>query len=169
MTSTEVQMSEAEKQHLGMVEVRLDSQQAMMHTPSRDQALHGYTQGHGVQSGAPPSYAQSTNHIPVQPPQSQVTVVHTAPRSTKAFSGAPRQHIPDYSRLALMVTFCCCVPFGLTAYFMNSRAQDKQLYGDDDGARSSSRCALGFAIAGIVCGCIVSALAGIYYFVLIGV
>ncbi|XP_041480735.1 uncharacterized protein LOC121428195 isoform X2 [Lytechinus variegatus] len=164
MASTEVQMSEAEKQHLGMVEVRLDSQQALMHTSPGDQALNGYTQGHGVQSGAPPSYAQSTNHIPIQPPQPQ-----TAPRSTKAFSGAPRPDIPDYSRLALMVTFCCCLPFGLIAYFMNSRAQDKQLFGDDDGARSSSRCALGFAIAGILCGCILSALIGIYYFVLIGV
>ncbi|XP_030843288.1 uncharacterized protein LOC115924685 [Strongylocentrotus purpuratus] len=116
----------------------------------------------------PPAYLQPTNHIQAQP-QPQTTVVRTAPRSTKAFSGAPRQQVPDYSRMAWAVTLCCCIPFGLVAVFMASRAKDKQMAGDDDGARSTSQHALGWAVAGIVCGIVLSILLGIYYVLGLGI
>nr|AAF78206.1 unknown [Strongylocentrotus purpuratus] len=169
MTSTEIPISETEKQHLGMDDVRMGSQLAMFPPPKGYSVQPTYLpQHHGVPSEAPPAYLHPTNHIQAQP-QPQTTVVRTAPRSTNAFSGAPRQQVPDYSLMAWMVTLCCCLPFGLVAVFMASRAKDKQMYGDDDGARSTSQCALGWAVAGIVCGIVLSILLGIYYFSGLGV
>ncbi|XP_030834863.1 uncharacterized protein LOC115921507 [Strongylocentrotus purpuratus] len=145
MTSTEIPMSEAEKQHLGIVDVRMGSQLAM-YPPSQGHSVQPEypPQQNDVSSGTPPSYLQTSNHIQAQP-QPQTTVVRTAPRSTNAFSGAPRQQIPDYSLMAWIVTLCCCLPFGLIAVVMASIAKDKQMAGDYDEARSTSQHALGWA------------------------
>ncbi|XP_033100447.1 proline rich transmembrane protein 1B-like [Anneissia japonica] len=92
---------------------------------------------------APPAYGQTTPYgaphsaYNVQPVTS-VTVVRTRPN--------------NYLVMAILVTICCCVPFGIVGIVYSVDSSSKFDRGDDAGALSSATSAKNWSIAGLVCG-----------------
>ncbi len=52
---------------------------------------------------------------------------------------APAQRIPNYLAQSILVTLCCCVPFGIVAIVYSAQVNGKVQAGDIQGAMDASR------------------------------
>ena len=75
---------------------------------------------------------------PVVPP---VTQSYTPPPSSasSAAAAAAGPTIPNYLIQSILVTFCCCLPFGIVAIIFAAQVNSKLAAGDRAGALDSSR------------------------------
>ena len=74
---------------------------------------------------------------PVVPP---VTQSYTPPPPTaSAAATATGPTIPNYLIQSILVTFCCCLPFGIVAIIFAAQVNSKLAAGDRAGALDSSR------------------------------
>jgi Na+-driven multidrug efflux pump len=64
--------------------------------------------------------------------------------------------------LSCFVSWCCCCPFGLTAFILALVAQASSVNSYAEGNRCG-RFSLGFSIAGVVVGVIISIIFGVLY------
>ena len=65
--------------------------------------------------------------------------------------------IPNYLVQAILVTFCCCLPFGIPAIVFAAQVDGKAASGDIAGARDSSKnaklwCWIAFALGATING-----------------
>jgi hypothetical protein len=82
-----------------------------------------------------------------------------APISSAAAAMPSGAKIPNYLVQAILVTLCCCLPFGIAAIVYAAQVNSKQAAGDFAGAQESSRkakmwCWIAFGI-GLVANLIV--------------
>lgn len=74
---------------------------------------------------------------PAVPP---VTQSYTPPSpSASAAAAAAGPTIPNYLIQSILVTFCCCLPFGIVAIIFAAQVNSKLAAGDRAGALDSSR------------------------------
>jgi hypothetical protein len=71
----------------------------------------------------------------------------------------PTPHVPNYLVQAILVTLCCCLPFGIVALVFSAQVNSKLAAGDVAGAQASSRSAKTWTIVALIAG-ILSGAAG---------
>lgn len=91
-------------------------------------------------------------HVPPPPPPPPA---YAPPRSAAPATGAP---VPNYLVPSILVTLCCCLPFGIVAIVYAAQVNSKLAAGDVAGAMASSRNARMW--------CIIAALVGVLFSVL---
>lgn len=62
------------------------------------------------------------------------------------------QSVPNYLWQSILVTLCCCLPFGIVAIVYAAQVNTKLAAGDLAGAQASSRNARTWVIVSIVAG-----------------
>ncbi|XP_033124523.1 proline rich transmembrane protein 1B-like [Anneissia japonica] len=88
---------------------------------------------------APPAYGQPAAYSSYNmQPVTNVTVVRT---KTNNFLG-----------MAIFVTLCCCLPFGIVGIVYSVDSSSRFDRGDDAGTLSAASSAKNWSIAGLVCG-----------------
>ena len=101
------------------------------------------------------TYPSAGNYTPPPPPPSSQQQPSYAPppppHAGYGGPGAPRPHIPNYLVPAILVTLCCCLPFGIVAIVFAAQVNSKLAAGDIAGATAASRnakmwCWLAFGI-----------------------
>ncbi|HEX2121974.1 MAG TPA: CD225/dispanin family protein [Thermoanaerobaculia bacterium] len=104
--------------------------------------------GRALAVGAPPP-------PPVSPQQS-----YTPPPPQPRFNtgGAPDVQVPNYLVQAILVTLCCCLPFGIVSIVYAVQVNSKLAAGDVVGAQMASKNAKTWALVGFICGLIAIAL-----------
>lgn len=70
------------------------------------------------------------------------------------------EKVPNYLVQAILVTFCCCVPFGIPAIVYAAQVNTKLQAGDVVGAKESSKKAMMWSWIAFGCGAAV----GLVYF-----
>ncbi|XP_072045118.1 proline-rich transmembrane protein 1-like [Amphiura filiformis] len=102
----------------------------------------------------PPAYNYSTAaYTATTYEPGQVLPNEGAPGQTVIFRQPHAQPPPnDYIVFAIVVTACCCLPFGIVGIVKALDARNKYDIGDYAAAESSSRAARSWSIAGVVCG-----------------
>ena len=104
--------------------------------------------GRPLASPPPPPLAQS--YVP--PPQ-------PPPAYGQGSSGAsPVASVPNYLVPSILVTLCCCLPFGIVAIVYAAQVNSKLAAGDVGGATVASRNARMWCIIAALTGVIVSVL-----------
>lgn len=68
----------------------------------------------------------------------------------------PAPKVPNYLIHSIVVTLCCCLPFGVVALVFSAQVNTKLAAGDVAGAQISSKSAKNWVIVSVVAG-IVSA------------
>jgi hypothetical protein len=66
--------------------------------------------------------------------------------------GEAPPRIPNYLIQAILVTLCCCPPFGIVAIVYSSTVSSRLLAGDYAGAVRASRAAAGWCWAALIAG-----------------
>lgn len=66
----------------------------------------------------------------------------------------PRPTVPNYLVQSILVTLCCCLPFGIVAIIYAAQVNSKLALGDIPGAMAASRnartwCWVGFALGAL--------------------
>jgi hypothetical protein len=69
---------------------------------------------------------------------------------------APAPTIPNYLVQSILVTLCCCMPFGIVAIVYAAQVNAKLAGGDIAGALESSRNAKMWSWIGFACGAVIS-------------
>jgi hypothetical protein len=87
------------------------------------------------------------------------------PTSAAPWPTAPPPDIPTYLPHAIIVTLCCCPPFGIPAIIYASQVGSKLARGDVDGARAASQKARTWFWIAVAA----AALSSIVEFILIGI
>ncbi|HEY3928797.1 MAG TPA: CD225/dispanin family protein [Candidatus Koribacter sp.] len=98
---------------------------------------------------APP---QAQPPQPPPPPQAPIAQAYV-PAPQQQMPGMVRPNIPNYLVQAILVTVCCCLPFGIVSIIFAAQVNSKLTAGDINGAMESSRQAklfawIGFGIGG---------------------
>jgi hypothetical protein len=97
---------------------------------------------------------------PPPPPPASPVSTYTPPSSSQRPAGfgapPPVESIPNYLVQSILVTLCCCLPFGIVAIIFASQVNSKLAAGDVAGAREASAnarkwCWIAFGV-GIVIG-----------------
>ena len=57
------------------------------------------------------------------------------------FNAVPQEKIPNYLVQSILVTLCCCLPFGVVAIIYAAQVNTKQQAGDTAGALAASKTA----------------------------
>ena len=95
------------------------------------------------------------------------------PYSTGPSQGSPMSGmgptVPNYLIQSILVTICCCIPFGIVAIVYAAQVNSKVAMGDFDGARSSSANAKKWCWIGLITGIVVNILATVVQFLIVGV
>ena len=76
------------------------------------------------------------------------------------FGAMPQQKIPNYLVQSILVTLCCCLPFGVVAIIYAAQVNTKQEAGDTAGARLASQSAKKWCWIALAVG-IVTSLIGV--------
>lgn len=87
---------------------------------------------------------------PPQPPQAPIAQAYVPP--PQPVPGVARPNVPNYLVQAILVTFCCCLPFGIVSIIFAAQVNTKLAAGDLNGAIESSRQAKLFAWIGFGIG-----------------
>ncbi len=71
--------------------------------------------------------------------------------------GGPGEHIPNYLTQAILVTLCCCWPFGIVAIIQAAKVNTLVAEGDYEAARRASDsaktwCLVSFILGGLAIG-----------------
>jgi hypothetical protein len=64
----------------------------------------------------------------------------------------PPPHVPNYLVQSIVLTLCCCLPFGVVALVYSAQVNSKLAAGDVAGAEASSRSAKTWCIVALVAG-----------------
>jgi hypothetical protein len=67
------------------------------------------------------------------------------------------EDVPNYVTQAILVTLCCCVPFGIPAIFFAAQVNTKLQAGDVAGAIESSNKARNWCWIAFGCGAVIAA------------
>ncbi|KAJ8049452.1 Proline-rich transmembrane protein 1 [Holothuria leucospilota] len=105
----------------------------------------------------PPEYGASVGRHMQQPVQSQAIV--------RVNNSMP--YIKDYFGLALFVTLCCCLPFGIVGLVKSNQVKTRVASGDQQGALEASASAKQWSYAGLTFGLIAYAIVTVLQIVLI--
>jgi hypothetical protein len=70
---------------------------------------------------------------------------------------APPEPVPNYLVQSILVTLCCCMPFGIVALVYSAQVSSKLAAGDVAGAQACSRNASKWSIIALVAGILSSA------------
>jgi hypothetical protein len=97
-----------------------------------------------------PSQSPSQSYVPPPPPPPAY------PQGS--YSGAPAAAVPNYLVPSILVTLCCCLPFGIVAIVYAAQVNSKLAAGDVAGAMAASRSAKMWCIIAALTGVIVSVL-----------
>lgn len=93
------------------------------------------------------------------------------------YSSGPQQNapmggmgptVPNYLVQSILVTICCCIPFGIVAIVYAAQVNSKVAMGDFDGARTSSDNAKKWCWIALITGIVVNIIATVIQFLLIG-
>lgn len=79
--------------------------------------------------------------------------------------GAAGGQIPNYLVHSILVTLCCCLPFGIVAIIYSAQVNSKLAGGDVTGAMQSSKNAKIWAWVAFACG----AIPAVLYAILMGI
>lgn len=71
---------------------------------------------------------------------------------TPVHTFAPPAAIPNYLVQSVLVTICCCLPFGIVALVFAAQVNSKLAAGDVAGAQSASKSARTWCIVAFVAG-----------------
>lgn len=84
---------------------------------------------------------RSLGPAPVTPPvtQSYTPPPPSAPYGGTSSAAATGPTIPNYLIQSILVTFCCCLPFGIVAIIFAAQVNSKLAAGDRAGALEASR------------------------------
>jgi hypothetical protein len=85
-------------------------------------------------------------------PDAEVCAECGTPVERFAAAGAPSQQIPNYLVQSILVTLCCCLPFGIVAIVYSAQVNPKLAVGDTPGALDASRKAKMWAWISFGCG-----------------
>ena len=88
--------------------------------------------------------------------QSQIPYVQATPI-------IPDHEAPDHLVMAILVTFCCCLPLGIVAILKSKECQSARLMGDREKALRNGREAKKYSLIGIGCGIVILVLLTVYY------
>ena len=91
-------------------------------------------------------------YTPPPPPPPAPHASYTPPPSSGPGYGAPVAPIPNYLWQSIVVTLCCCLPFGVVAIIFAAQVNDKLRRGDVAGAMAASKNAKTWVIVGFACG-----------------
>jgi hypothetical protein len=67
----------------------------------------------------------------------------------------PDHEAPDYLVQAIMVTVCCCLPFGIVAILRSTECRSARMRGDRESAVRNGKEAKKFSLIGLGCGIVV--------------
>ena len=87
-------------------------------------------------------------YTPPPPPQAS----YTPPSASYGAAGAAPAQIPNYLWQSIVVTLCCCLPFGIVGIIFASQVNDKLRRGDIQGAMAASKNAKTWVLVGFICG-----------------
>lgn len=88
------------------------------------------------------------SYVPPPPP----------PRAPGAAPAAPGTSVPNYLVPAILVTLCCCLPFGIVAIVYAAQVNSKLAAGDVGGAMQASRNARMWCLIAAITGIALSLL-----------
>jgi hypothetical protein len=110
--------------------------------------------GRPLAGGAPPPPPAPQQSYTPPPPGSYTP----PPPPGSAFGGPPppAQQIPNYLWQSIVVTLCCCLPFGIVAIIFAAQVNDKLRRGDLAGAMQSSKQAKMWCLIALGCGLLVA-------------
>ncbi len=99
--------------------------------------------------GTPVTPAATPPLAPPPPPQYQAPIAQSY---VSPPAGVPQASVPNYLVQAILVTLCCCLPFGIVSIIFASQVNTKLAVGDVAGATEASRQAKLFAWIGFGIG-----------------
>jgi len=103
----------------------------------------------------PPPPPQQSSYAPSQ-------ASYTPPTPGSAFgTQPPAQQIPNYLWQSIVVTLCCCLPFGIVAIIFAAQVNDKLRRGDVGGAMHASKQAKMWCLIALGCGLLVAVIYGL--------
>jgi hypothetical protein len=70
---------------------------------------------------------------------------------------APPEPVPNYIVQSILVTLCCCLPFGIVALVYSAQVSSKLNAGDVGGAQAASRSARTWVIVALIAGVVSTA------------
>lgn len=95
-----------------------------------------------------PEFAEALRqHTPPPPAASTLP-----PAGMAAGMGLPQPHVPNYLVQSILVTLCCCLPFGIVAIIYAAQVNTKLGAGDIAGATAASRSARLWCWISLACG-----------------
>jgi interferon-induced transmembrane protein/zinc ribbon protein len=107
-----------------------------------------------VNCGRPLSSAAG-GYTPPPPPAPAPHASYVPPPSSGpgfGASAATPAEIPNYLWQSIVVTLCCCLPFGIVGIIFASQVNDKLRRGDVAGAMAASKNAKTWVLVGFICG-----------------
>lgn len=116
--------------------------------------------GRPLTAGGAPPPPPPAPQASYTPPQAS----YTPPPPPGSSFGAPppMQQIPNYLWQSIVVTLCCCLPFGIVAIIFAAQVNDKLRRGDVGGAMQASKQAKMWCLIGLACGLVVAILYGLF-------
>ena len=93
---------------------------------------------------------------PQPPPQASYTPPPPSPSRFDSPGQQPAAPVPNYLWQSIVVTLCCCLPFGIVAIIFAAQVNQKLAAGDYAGALHSSKQAKMWALIGAGCGLLVA-------------
>ena len=103
---------------------------------------------------------------PPPPPQASYTppqASYTPPPPGSSFGAPPpTAEVPNYLWQSIVVTLCCCLPFGIVAIIFAAQVNDKLRRGDVAGAMQASKQAKMWCLIALGCGLLVMLIYGLF-------
>ncbi len=107
--------------------------------------------GNWLEARTVPALASAAvQQVSAQPAQAPIGYYNQ--QATVRSGGAPP---PNYLVQSILVTLCCCLPFGIVAIVMSAQVNGKYQQGDYAGAVAKSEAAKKWCWAGFICGLII--------------
>ena len=92
-----------------------------------------------------------------QPRPDDATICANCGRRVPRFATAAK--IPNYLVQSILVTFCCCLPFGIVAVVYSAQVNGKAASGDIAGAQAASRSAKMWGWVAFITGVVLNLIA----------